>query len=253
MEHLQWMGHASRERLSFRIPGSVSFWDLLMPKLYDVPVGFVSPPLLRQCIAIFAVTEGWLLLDIGFVLFLLMLKLLRPSLPNFSCLFTLNIPRYFFDFASVIKWSMHCYRDIWLFDPEIPGAHLRIMGCLCVRFHDYICKGKAVMQHKTNIRNQCIVTLTFQLQNQQDTFWTREGLCLKFHIYKGTTESSYKAKPFSVINASLSCSLEPKNNEGISSYGESQYIDYWKWFIVNESENSLIPIEYAHNWIELKT
>ena len=37
----------------------------------DVPVGFVPPsPHLRQCIALFAVAEGWLLLDIGwFVLF----------------------------------------------------------------------------------------------------------------------------------------------------------------------------------------
>ena len=30
-----------------------------------VPVGFVFPPLLSKCIAIFAVTEGWLLLYIG--------------------------------------------------------------------------------------------------------------------------------------------------------------------------------------------
>ena len=40
--------------------------------LYDVPVGFVTPPppILRLCIALFAVVEGWLLLDIGwFVLF----------------------------------------------------------------------------------------------------------------------------------------------------------------------------------------
>ena len=41
---------------------------------YDVPVGFVNcnpPPILRLCIALFAVAEGWLLLDIGwFVLFL---------------------------------------------------------------------------------------------------------------------------------------------------------------------------------------
>ena len=38
---------------------------------YDVPVGFVNPlPILRLCIALFAVAEGWLLLDIGwFVLF----------------------------------------------------------------------------------------------------------------------------------------------------------------------------------------
>ena len=44
-----------------------------LSKLYDVPVGFVSPLLFRKCIAIFAVAEGWLLLDIGcFVLFLKM-------------------------------------------------------------------------------------------------------------------------------------------------------------------------------------
>ena len=43
-----------------------------LSKLYDVPVGFYlpPPPLLRQCFAIFAVAEVWLLLDFGwFVLF----------------------------------------------------------------------------------------------------------------------------------------------------------------------------------------
>ena len=41
-----------------------------LSKLYDVPVGFVTPPILRLNIAYFAVAEGWLLLDIGwFVLF----------------------------------------------------------------------------------------------------------------------------------------------------------------------------------------
>ena len=35
-----------------------------MSNSYDVSVEFVSP-LLRQCIAIFAVAEGWLLFDIG--------------------------------------------------------------------------------------------------------------------------------------------------------------------------------------------
>ena len=42
-----------------------------LSKLYDVTVDYVSPPLLRQCSTIFAVAEGWLLLDIGlFVLFM---------------------------------------------------------------------------------------------------------------------------------------------------------------------------------------
>ena len=35
-----------------------------LSKLYDVSVGFV-PPFFRLCIALFAVAEGWLLLDIG--------------------------------------------------------------------------------------------------------------------------------------------------------------------------------------------
>ena len=35
-------------------------------KIIDVPIGFVTPPplILRLCIALFAVTEGWLLIDI---------------------------------------------------------------------------------------------------------------------------------------------------------------------------------------------
>ena len=42
-----------------------------LSKFLDVPIGFVSLPHLRQCIALFAVAEGWLLLDVGwFVLFL---------------------------------------------------------------------------------------------------------------------------------------------------------------------------------------
>ena len=37
-----------------------------LSKLYDVPVGFVTPPpILRLNIAYFTVAEGWLLLDIG--------------------------------------------------------------------------------------------------------------------------------------------------------------------------------------------
>ena len=36
-----------------------------LSKLYDVPVDFVPPFVLRQCIAIFVVDEGWLLIDIG--------------------------------------------------------------------------------------------------------------------------------------------------------------------------------------------
>ena len=37
----------------------------ILSKLYDVPVGFVPPPISRLNIAYFAVAEGWLLLDIG--------------------------------------------------------------------------------------------------------------------------------------------------------------------------------------------
>ena len=43
-------------------------------KLYDAPVGFVTPPPpnLRVCIVLFVAAEGWLLLDIGwFVVFLI--------------------------------------------------------------------------------------------------------------------------------------------------------------------------------------
>ena len=60
--------------------------------LYDVPVGFVTPPpILRLCIALFAVAEGWLLLDIG--LFVLVLhthyhKLLNVTSDTLSGDFT---------------------------------------------------------------------------------------------------------------------------------------------------------------------
>ena len=35
MEHLQRVWHVSRKRLSFRTPGSVPFWDLLIPLLFS--------------------------------------------------------------------------------------------------------------------------------------------------------------------------------------------------------------------------
>ena len=45
-------------------PSSAPLHTLL--KLYDVPVDFVNtPPSLRQCLALFAVAEGLLLLDVG--------------------------------------------------------------------------------------------------------------------------------------------------------------------------------------------
>ena len=40
--------------------------------------------------------------------------------------------------------SMHCDLDLRLIDLEINGAHPRLMGSLCMKFHE----GKAIMQHK---------------------------------------------------------------------------------------------------------
>ena len=68
-----------------------------LSKLYDVPVGFVTPPILRLNIAYFAVAEGWLLLDIGwFVLFFLstfprLLQTRRPGCTIHSCLNSKNL------------------------------------------------------------------------------------------------------------------------------------------------------------------
>ena len=50
-------------------------------ELYDVPVGFEPPPpILRLNIAYFAVAEGWLLLDIGWFVLFLSLKILLPHM-----------------------------------------------------------------------------------------------------------------------------------------------------------------------------
>ena len=81
-KHLQRVRHANRGRLLLWTPGPVPLWDL--PKLYDVPVGFEPPPILRLNIAYFAVAEGWLLLDIGW--FVLLLQVFSCwSLLNLSC------------------------------------------------------------------------------------------------------------------------------------------------------------------------
>ena len=39
------------------------------------------------------------------------------------------------------------------------------MGSLCMKFYDDRCKEKAIMR-KNIFKNQCIVTLTFEPQNQ---------------------------------------------------------------------------------------
>ena len=52
----------------YSIGMTLVIWSLLLftlSKLYDVPVVFVPLPILRLRIALFAVAEGWLLLDIG--------------------------------------------------------------------------------------------------------------------------------------------------------------------------------------------
>ena len=64
---------------STKLPGKKRkkrMWICTLSKWYAVPVGIEPPPpsYLRQCIALFVVVEGWLLLNIGwFVLFLYLL------------------------------------------------------------------------------------------------------------------------------------------------------------------------------------
>ena len=66
--------------------------------------------------------------------------------------------------------SMHNFIVILtcdLFDCKINRAHPQLMKSLCVKFHDCRCKGKAIMRpKKKDFSNQCIVTLTFDLLNQ---------------------------------------------------------------------------------------
>ena len=38
--------------------------------------------------------------------------------------------------------------DLWPFDPKIHGSYPRLMGSLCMKFHDDRCKRKAIMRHK---------------------------------------------------------------------------------------------------------
>ena len=48
------------------IPEEELFSETTLTKSYDIPVGFVHHPVIsRLCNALFAVAEGWLLLDIG--------------------------------------------------------------------------------------------------------------------------------------------------------------------------------------------
>ena len=44
--------------------------------------------------------------------------------------------------------SMNCDLDLWPFDTKIHRAHPRLVGSLCMTFHDNKCKGKAIMRHK---------------------------------------------------------------------------------------------------------
>ena len=44
--------------------------------------------------------------------------------------------------------SMHCDLNFRSFDHEIKRAYSKLVGSLYVKFHDDMCKGKAIMQHK---------------------------------------------------------------------------------------------------------
>ena len=70
-----------------------------LSKLYDFPVGFVPNPLLRLCIALFSVAEGWLLLDIGWFVLFLYLYIVANSLAL----------KVFRQIISVAEWLCHRY------------------------------------------------------------------------------------------------------------------------------------------------
>ena len=100
------------------------------------------------------------------------------------------------------------------FWPEIHRAHPRLMGSLCMKFHDDMCKGKANMQHLTIFSNQCIKTLTFDPKIHRAHPRLMGSLCMKFHDdkWKGKAIIIMRHKSFSVINAFWPWPLNPKIN-----------------------------------------
>ena len=49
--------------------------------------------------------------------------------------------------ANNFQQSMHCDLDILTLDPEINRTNAQLWSSLCVKFHDYRCKGEAIMRH----------------------------------------------------------------------------------------------------------
>ena len=109
----------------------------------------------------------------------------------------------------------------WPLDPENKRSHPRLMGNLCMKFHDFRCRGKTIMRHKpfSVITALWPWSLTFWPRN---TSWTHGEFCMKFHDDKWKGKAIIRHKPFSVIKALWVCDLDlltfgPLNQEGISS------------------------------------
>ena len=99
----------------------------------------------------------------------------------------------------------------WPFDSEINRAHPRLIGSLCMKFHDDRWKGKAVVQHKPFSITYALWPWPFDPEINRTYPRLMWSLCMKFHDYKCKGKAIMRYKP--VINALWPWPLDPKINK----------------------------------------
>ena len=74
---------------------------------------------------------------------------------------------------------MHCDFDLWT--PKINSVHPWLMGSLHVKFHDDMCKGKAIMRHKQFPIINALWPWPFDPKINRAHSRLMGSLCAKFH------------------------------------------------------------------------
>ena len=77
--------------------------------------------------------------------------------------------------------SMHCDLDLLPFDRETCRAYPRLIGSICMMFHNERCKGKVIMRHKPFTIINALWPWPFDLRIHRAHPCLMRSLCAKFH------------------------------------------------------------------------
>ena len=114
------------------------------------------------------------------------------------------------------------------------------MGTLCVKFHDYRCKGKAVMHQETFSVIDASWHWSLDPEINRAHPWLFESLYVQFHSWMCKGKAVLCVKSFSEINA-MHYDLHLLTPKSIGLILDSLEVWVWIFMIKNAKENSFAP------------